>query len=639
MPEFNPIPDRPARILTRLSNATAGNPAQIANFCDRSRVWKAVDADATWYKENIPCRVACPAHTDIPGYIDAIARGEFERAYAINRLHNLFPGILGRVCSRPCESACRHGHDGMGGAVEICWLKRVSHDSREALEGMQFQPHVPWNGKRVAVVGAGVAGLTIANDLSFWGTRVKIIEAMPEPGGMLLYGIPRFRLPKTLIDEEINSILSLGIELECGVRIGKDVELAQLVREYDAVVIAAGCYEPVDMRTPNEHVEGCRDGLNYMLDINSYQMTQAPEKVMVVGGGFTAMDCSRSAYRLGAKEVIIVYRRDIESMPIEAREADEAQKEGVIIHTMASPKGVTRNGRLMLECHTTHFEGEGVGRQRKLVVDKNTHAEFDADLICKALGQRPIVGPIIGSLDVPVESWGGIILDDNHMTKSPGVFAAGDVVGGASTLIQAIGHAHEVARSVDGYLHGRNRFVAEVRREIIYQGRGWSSMDDWKSGHHGEYDEIPQQPMPTLENTADKTEWRDQELECDQGFTPAQGEREAHRCYLCSYNIHIDAGMCTLCHYCIDVCPTDCIIMAQADHVEVGRMDKGGAVAYQKEDHEPVYMLMDEANCIRCGHCIDVCPVPCITMDKVDVVDKFLPDAAKPYEIFESPVS
>ena len=639
MAHVNPIPDRPTRILTRLSNAEAGVPSQIANFCDHSRVWQAVDADPAWYRENIPCRVACPAHTDIPGYIDAIARGEFERAYSINRLHNLFPGILGRVCSRPCQDACRHGHEGMGGSVEICWLKRVAHDSRDLLEGQKAKPHVPWNGKRVAVIGAGPAGLTIANDLAYWGTRVKILEMMPEPGGMMLYGIPRFRLPKALIDEEIGSILGLGIELECNVKVGKDVEMAQLREEFDAVVIAAGCYEATSMRTPNEDIEGCVDGLWYMMDINTHKLTEMPKKVMVVGGGFTAMDCSRSAYRLGAEEVVIVYRRDIESMPIEPREAMEAQKEGVTIHEMASPKNVRSNGRVVLECNTTHFEGEGTGRQRKLVVDKDTHVEFDADLICKALGQRPIVGPIIGDLDVPVESWGGVILDARHMTKAPGVFAAGDVVGGASTLIQAIGHAHEVAKSVDEFLHGRNRFVAEVQKRTVYQGRGWSSQEDWKSGHYGEYETIPSQRMNTIANTADKTEWRDQNLECDTGFDAEQGDHESHRCYLCSNNIHIDAGMCTLCSYCIQVCPTDCIIMAQADHVEVGRMTSQGAVEYKGEEHAPVYMLMDEANCIRCGHCIDVCPVPCITMDKVDVVDKFLPDAAVPAEIYESPVS
>lgn len=635
----NPIPDRPVRILTRLRADTAGNPAVIENFSDHSRVWKAVDPDPRWYQENIPCRIACPAHTDIPGYIDAIARGEYERAYAINRLHNLFPGILGRVCSRPCEFACRHGHPDMGEPVSICWLKRVSNDHRDVIRGMQFKPHVSPSGKKVAVIGAGVAGLTMANDLTFWGHQCKIFEMMPEPGGMLLYGIPRFRLPKSLIDDEINSILSLGIELETGVTVGKDVEMGKLLNEYDAVVIAAGCYEAVEMRTPNEDVDGCVDGLGYMMDINSFQMTRVPEKVMVVGGGFTAMDCSRSAYRLGAKEVVIVYRRDIESMPIEPREAEEAQKEGVTIYQMAQPKNVRKNGRLVLECYSTHFEGEGTGRQRKLITDKDTHVEYDADLICKALGQRPIVGPIIGNLDIPTESWGGVIVDADGMTKTPGVFAAGDVVGGASTLIQAIGHAHEIARGVDNYLMGRNRFGKEVRRETIQQGRGWVSMHDWKSGHFEEYEENPRQDMPTVDNRASETEWRKQDLECDLGYTKDQGEVESHRCYLCSYNIHIDSGQCTLCHYCIDVCPTNCIMMAQADHVEVGHMDAAGEVHFKPEENEPVYMLMDEANCIRCGHCVDVCPVPCITMDKVDVVDVFIPDREKPLEVFESPVS
>ena len=635
----NPIPDRPARILTRLPSATAGNPGVIRNFCDHSQVWKAVDAGPEWYRENIPCQVACPAHTDIPGYIDAIARGEYERAYTINRLHNLFPGILGRVCSRPCESACRHGHDGMGEPVSICWLKRVSNDYRDVIEGLKFKPHVPRTGKKVAVIGAGPAGLTVANDLAFWGAQVKIFEMMPEPGGMMLYGIPRFRLPKSLIDEEVGSILSLGIELQTGISVGKGVEMEQLRREFDAVVIAAGCYEATSMRTPNEDLEGCVDGLSYMMDINTHTLTGMPEKVMVIGGGFTAMDCSRSAYRLGAKEVIICYRRDIESMPIEPREAEEAQKEGVTIHTMAAPKNVRRNGRLVLECHSTHFEGEGTGRQRKLVVDEGTHVEYDADLICKALGQRPIVGPIIGSLDIPTESWGGIIIDANYMTKTAGVFAAGDVVEGASTLIQAIGHAHHVAKGVDQYLHGRNRFRTEVRRKTIYQGRGWVSMGDWKSGHFNEYEEIDRQGMRTIDNHAADTEWRDQDLECDIGYSEGQGDKESHRCYLCSYNIHIDAGMCTLCNYCIDVCPTNCIIMAQPDYVEVGHMDSQGEVVFKPEEQRPTYMLMDEANCIRCGHCVDVCPVPCITMDKVDVLDKFLPDADKPLEIFESPVS
>src|SRR5215475_529853 len=264
--------------------------------------------DLHWVKQNIPCQSACPAGTDIPGYLEAVYHGRFREAYEINLRDNVFPAVLGRVCSRPCEHACRHGWGGNGEPVAICFSKRSAADFYHQ-EPIVLAKLFPPSGRCVAVVGAGVAGLTAARELALLGHAVTVFEKHRTAGGMLNQGIPAFRLPRDVIEFEVAQVLSLGIELRCGVAVGSDAPLSGLVRDFDAVVLAGGTLRPNLLELEGADIEGVEHGLDFLLQVNELGRRRVGERVVVIGGGYTAMDCSRTALRLGAASVTVCYRR------------------------------------------------------------------------------------------------------------------------------------------------------------------------------------------------------------------------------------------------------------------------------------------------------------------------------------------
>ena len=259
--------------------------------------------DFDWLDRNIPCQKACPASTDIPGYLSAIYRGEYDVAYNINLECNVFPAVLGRVCSRPCEEECRHGWDGLGEPVAICFSKRSAADFQLAKGPVVLDKWYEDTGKKVAVVGAGPAGLSAARQLARFGHAVKVFEKHATPSGMMDQGIPEFRLPRDHITREIEQITALGVEIQCNTAIGSDVSLQQLCDEYDAVVMAAGTLRPNLLNLPGKELKGIRHGLDFLLEANTEQQAEVGEHVVIIGGGFTAMDCARTARRLGANTV------------------------------------------------------------------------------------------------------------------------------------------------------------------------------------------------------------------------------------------------------------------------------------------------------------------------------------------------
>jgi len=274
---------------------------------------------------NVPCQSACPASTNVPAYIRALFEERYGRSYDINRFANLFPGILGRICSRPCEAKCRHGEAELGQPVNICHIKRAAYDLKREAPIPEERPAASL-GKRVAVVGAGPAGLAAGYDLSTIGFAVTIFEALEKPGGMLRYGIPEFRLPRNVLEEEIQQILDSGIRLKTGVKIGQELAIADLLKENDAVLVAAGCYRSLRLDIPGEVLLGVYPGLDFMMGVCFGRPSPVGRKVLVLGAGFTAFDCARSALRLGAEDVMICIRRTEEDLAVTKDEIHETKK-------------------------------------------------------------------------------------------------------------------------------------------------------------------------------------------------------------------------------------------------------------------------------------------------------------------------
>lgn len=528
--------------------------------------------DFHWLETNIPCQKACPAETNIPAYLTAIAKGNVEEAYRINLHDNIFPAVLGRVCSRPCETACRHGYDGLGESVAICFSKRSAADFKTK-EPVLLDPWFGPSGKCVAIVGSGVAGLAAARNLALLGHSVTVYEKHSQPGGMLNQGIPEFRLPRETINHEVEQIKALGIEIICNTAIGADLPLDKLLETADAVVLAAGTLKPNLPDLPGHELAGIRHGLDFLQEVNETGTAKIGERVIVIGGGFTAMDCARTARRLGAQTVEwnlkVLYRRSKEDMRVTPGELEELDNEDVPVECHATPVAyLEQNGRLT----GMRFRRTG------------TQEEFDvpADTVLLATGQ------------IPDRSWADEI-DEK-------VFAAGDFAQGATSLIEAIAHAKEVIGQVDTFLMGKTR----MEKTILVE-------DAETTGRMREMDSIERQTMPSLPVTERKLP-----TEVELGYNEAAAQEEAKRCYRCHYKFEIDQDKCIKCDWCLRAKPRpECILMLK----ELGHDDEGRVVSWETADsmREMNLIWINQDECIRCGACIQACPVDAINLQKVSL--------------------
>ena len=547
---------------------------------------------------SIPCQDACPAKTNIPGYIRCIYEKRYGRAYELNRMANVLPGVLGRICSRPCESRCRHGEPDNGVSVGICHFKRSCADLKPAshriIEGL-YSP----TDKQVAVIGSGPAGLAAAHSLAILGHKVTIFEAENKPGGMLMYGIPEFRLPRELLMLEITNILRLGIELKTGAAIGKDLTLDTLKSEFDAVVVAAGCVSPRKLGVEGEDLENLHNGLTFMRAVNRGETPYVGNKVVVIGAGFTAVDCARSAIRLGATDVSINIRKTLEYMRIDETEKHEAQFEGIKTNSLIQPSRIIgENGTVTgIEFIRTRLEKIDTPPYRTSVPIENSEFIVPADSVIAALGQSPDTGAISDGL--------GKIDGETHGSEIDGVFAAGDFVTGSSDVISAVAGGKKCARAVDRLLTGNTRKQTVVRLENV------ETTDRPRS-----YDFIGKVPMNTIE--------MDERLsvatnEVETGYSQEQATEEAKRCYLCNLKYEIDPLACIYCSACIDVAPKDCIKMIE----KVPIQQDGTYGVYQEtgEWNKVVSIAIDNASCIRCGNCLTVCPMDCISVTKTELIE------------------
>ena len=552
---------------------------------------------------NVPCQGACPALTNIPAYIRALYEERYGRSYEINHMANILPGVLGRICSRPCEDKCRHGEPELGKPVNICHIKRAAADFRTATATVGDAALAGLD-KHVAIIGSGPAGLAAAHDLATIGMKVTIYEAMERTGGMLRYGIPEFRLPRQILDKEIDAILDLGVTLRTGVRIGMDVALEELLREYDGVIMAAGCYRSLSLDVPGEDLPLVYPGLEFMVDVCSGREPEVGKKVLVIGAGFTAFDCARSALRLGAEDVTICLRRTEEDLQVTRDEVLETKGEGVKINSLMLSQRVVGNGKVegiaFVRTHPGEIRPDG---KREITPIEGSDFTVPADAVIVATGQA----------QYPIESPGEknergiLIVDDALRTSAEGLYVAGDYLTGPSTVIEAIASGRRAAENMARELTGaafREKVVRMEDTDITDRERTW--------------DYLHRLEIPTVEPVQDR--FTTPLVEVETGFTKEQGKEESKRCYLCYLHYEIDISRCIYCRYCIDVAPRDCIKM-----VEAVETNGDGAVTglVETSSWQDVHaIVIDNARCIRCGECVRVCPVDCISVTRVELTER-----------------
>jgi NADPH-dependent glutamate synthase beta subunit-like oxidoreductase/NAD-dependent dihydropyrimidine dehydrogenase PreA subunit len=615
-PAAKPVTGDALARMTALSTPPSATVVRRANSAQ----------DKSWFDASVPCRTACPAGTDIPGYLDAVHRGEFAAAYRINLEDNVFPGVLGRVCSRPCEGACRHGEGGNGEPVAICFSKRGAADHGDT--GLTLLPPLfPPSGRRVAVIGAGVAGLACARELARFGHRVTVFEKHRAPGGMLIQGIPMFRLPRDVVEREIAQIAAIGVELRCGVAVGSDLPLADIVAAHDAVVLAAGTLKPNMPAFPGLPHASAEHGLAFLLEVNEFGRTAAirtgnigaGRHVLVIGGGYTALDCARTALRLKAR-VSIAYRRGRDAMVVLPGEIEEFLREGGTLHTQLAPLALIDAGERVAGVRFIRTRATGL-RDGPLDIIAGSELELAADHVIFATGQNPDCGWLTPDFASLVGANGMLASGKATVSTEPKIFAAGDFALGATTLISAIGHARECAKAVDLFVTGRERLQQHFNVSPAMVSKspaaGAAAPTAWISltGREPALNVIPIHPMPV----ADAGE-RLLKTEVESGYSADTARREASRCYLCNYKFEIVDSECVLCDECLRVTPVPgCIVeIAALEQDADGRIT--GYRPVERDRTDSLYynrLWIDHSRCIRCGACEAVCPVNAITVQKV----------------------
>ncbi|MBE6755321.1 MAG: FAD-dependent oxidoreductase [Ruminococcaceae bacterium] len=521
-----------------------------------------------------PCSLNCPAGTDCQGYVKLISEGKFHEAVALIKEKLPLPASIGRVCPHPCETACRRQM--VEESISIAYLKAFAAD--EDMKENAFVPEVAEDtGKKVAIIGGGPAGLTAAYFLRTKGHSVTVFDAMPEMGGMLRYGIPEYRLPKKVVAAEVNQIASLGVEMKNKVKIGKDITLEDLRNNYDAVLVAIGAWNSMGTRCVGESLDGIVGGIDFLREVNMGAKPDIGKKVAVVGGGNTAMDACRTARRLGAEEVYVIYRRTRDEMPAEKIEIDEAEEEGVKFKFLTNPaEYVGENGKVkQIKLQIMELgEPDSSGRRSPVPVE-GKFEYLDVDTVITAIGQKVNVK---GFEELELNSRGIISADEKTFrTSVEGVFAVGDATNkGASIAIEAIGEAEKASKVIDGYLLGmeipyRKPFVSEkiVTPEML-----------------ADKEKIARAKMP-VRKAEERVKTFD---EISLGFTKEQAMKEASRCLRCGcHDYH------------------DCKLIKYANWYDIKPERFAGMKNIFPKERKLVSIERDQSKCILCGLCVRVC--------------------------------
>lgn len=584
--------------------------------------------DPQYYHRVVDCQWACPAHTNVPEYIRLIAQGRYTEAYMVNRESNVFPGILGRTCDRPCEPACRRTRLD-GEPVAICRLKRVAADLRGEIEHLLPKAPAEKNGKRVALVGAGPASLTVCNDLMPLGYHLVLYEKLDKPGGLMRTNIPAFRLPERVLDEEIAMILDMGVEIHYNAPV---TSMSWLLEQgYDAIFVGCGAPRGKNLELPGRYeTDHIYIGIDWLESVAFGHTTAIEERVLVIGAGNTAMDCCRTAKRIGGRDVKVMARKPRHLFKASPWELEDAEAEGVeILENHAPKRYVVEDGVLKgMEFEVVRWHGGEGGGLEAEVLDE---IFIPCDAVILAIGQETAFPWIERDIGIAFDRWDMPVVDRVTMQSTlPGVFFGGDAAFGPQNIIWAVEHGHQAAISIHHYCQG-----IPVTERPPY-GMNLISM---KMGiHQWSYSNAfsPDRRMP-MRHVELAERLRNLRTEVELGFDPEQTAREVERCLNCDVQTHFTAGLCIECDACIDVCPLNCLtITANGEEAEL----RTRLSAPADNLDQPLYvsealpqsgrvMVKDEDLCIHCGLCAERCPTAAWDMRKFELL---IPYAGRPWE-------
>jgi NADPH-dependent glutamate synthase beta subunit-like oxidoreductase len=571
-----------------------------------------------YFHKVVDCQWACPAHTDVPEYIRKIAQGEFTDAYILNRESNIFPGILGRVCDRPCEPACRRGRTDEK-PVAICRLKRVAADHRDA-DISDRLPIIPKqkNGKKIALIGAGCASLAVANDLMPVGYECTIFEALGEPGGLMRSNIPSFRLPATVLNEEIDYILDMGVDL----RLNHPVKSmkALLDEGYDAIFVGTGAPRGKELELPgrqqgdaNIHI-----GITWLESVAFGHLDKIGKRVLIIGVGNTAMDCCRTSLRLGAENVKVMARKPRDFFKASEWELEDAEEENVEIVVNHAPREfVIEDGRLTgMIFKKVEYEIE-YGR----IVNQLTTGEvtIPCDDVILAIGQDNAFPWIERDLGIEFDQWDVPAVDKTTFESTlPGVFFGGDAAFGPKNIIWAVEHGHQAAISIHRHCSGED--LHERLPVLMNLGSRKMGMHEWS--YSNDFDPAARRRMEHVELSQ---RFKDLTTEVELGFTAEQAQQEVERCLNCDIQTVFEDSLCIECDACLDICPTQCLTMTPNVENELDLFSQLKAPRINPDQpffiSEPLkqtgrVMLKDENLCIHCSLCAERCPTAAWDMQK-----------------------
>ena len=570
-----------------------------------------------YFHKVVDCQWACPAHTPVPEYIRLIAAGRFSDAYMINWRSNVFPGILGRTCDRPCEPACRRVRVEKE-PVAICRLKRVAADYKDDIRARLPRPAAHRNGKRIALVGGGPASLTVARDLAPLGYTCVVFDQDPKAGGMIRTQIPRFRLPETIIDEECDYILNLGIEFLGGRRIDSLKRL--LAEDWDAIFVGSGAPRGRDLEIPGrkEAAANIHIGIDWLSSVSFGHINKIGKHVIVLGGGNTAMDCCRSSRRLGGEDVKVVVRSGFEEMKASPWEKEDAMHEDIPILNFLIPKEFTHdNGKLTgVVFEKVKAEYDATGR-RNLVPTGEPDQHFPCDDVLVAVGQENAFPWIERDIGIAFDKWNMPKVDPKSMASShPKVFFGGDSAFGPKNIIWAVAHGHDAALSIHKLCSGEDiteRPLPDV--EIVSQKMG---IHEWSYDNDIALDRRYRVPL------RDKVvALRDIKAEVELGYDVELALKEAHRCLNCDVQTVFTSSLCIECDACVDICPMDCISFTEnGEEMELRTRLQAPALNLTQDLYVADelktgrVMVKDEDVCLHCGLCAERCPTGAWDMKK-----------------------
>ncbi|MCC7327276.1 MAG: FAD-dependent oxidoreductase [Burkholderiales bacterium] len=582
-------------------------------------------AHPDYFHKVVDCQWACPSHTPVPEYIRLIAAGRYDDAYLVNWQSNVFPGILGRTCDRPCEPACRRGRVEEGGdhkaksePVAICRLKRVAADFKSDIRARLPQRAARRNGKRIALVGAGPASLTVARDLAPLGYELVVFDGDARAGGMMRTQIPKFRLPDSVIDEEVGYVLDLGVEFRAGARV--DSLGALLGEGWDAVFVGSGAPRGRDIDVPGraEAAANVHIGIDWLASVSFGHTTRIGRRVVVLGGGNTAMDCCRSAKRLGGDDVQVVVRSGYDEMKASSWEKEDAAHEGIPIHNFLVPKAITHDGGKLtgvtFEKVAPEYDAKG---RRRLIPTGEPDVHFPCDDVLVAIGQENAFPWVERDLGLDFDEHGMPVVDPATMSSTrPGVFFGGDAAFGPKNIIWAVAHGHDAAVSIDLYCRGED---VGKRPSPLY------NLVSQKMGiHEWSYDNaitadrrfrVPlKDPKLALKNI---------KIEVELGYDVRVAFAEAQRCLNCDVQTVFSGKLCIECDACVDICPMDCITFTtNGDETDLRTRLKAPAVNLAQDLYVSGelktgrVMVKDEDVCLHCGLCAERCPTGAWDMQK-----------------------